>query len=173
MSPSTSASRKTAAEPSDPATVPPASEQRGTPAPTPEGAARPPIVKSEDWVAAWLGLAIIGLVLAGVKPDLPKFKWATDAAVASTVAEKKPTVVALAADAVAAGEQQLATAAVSLTAAVESGDRTAIGKAAREVGEAAKTAKDGALKKKAAELGRELRGSGRLPRRRVSRRRTW
>ena len=160
MSPSTSAARKTAAEPSDPAAVPTASEQRGAPAPTPERAARPPIVKSEDWVAAWLGLAIIALVLAGVKPDVPKFKWATDAAVASTVAEKRPAVVALASEAVAAGEQQVAAAAASLTAAVESGDRTAIGKAAREVGEAAKTARDGAVKKKAAELGKGLADAG-------------
>jgi uncharacterized membrane protein YadS len=117
-------------------------------------------VKSEDWVAAWLGLAIIGLVLAGVKPEVPRFKWATDAAVASAVAEKEPAVVALAADAVAAGEQQLATAAASLTAAVESGDRTAIGKAAREVGEAAKAAKDGAVKKAAADLGKSLGNAG-------------
>ena len=29
------------------------------------------LVKSEDWVAAWLGLAVIALVLAGVRPELP------------------------------------------------------------------------------------------------------
>jgi uncharacterized membrane protein YadS len=160
MSPSTNAARKIAVEASDASTAPRASIQRGAPAPTPAGAARPPVLKSEDWVAAWLGLAIIALVLAGARPDLPKFKWATDAAVASTAAEKRPAVAALAADAGAAGEQQLATAAASLTAAVESGDRTAIGKAGREVGEAAKTAKDGALKKKAAGLGKSFADAG-------------
>jgi uncharacterized membrane protein YadS len=117
-------------------------------------------VKSEDWLAAWLGLAIIALVLAGVRPELPKLKWATDAAVASTLAETKAAVDALPADAAALGEQALATAATSLRTAVESGDRAKIGKAARGVAEAAKTVKEVGLKKKGAGIGRRLGDAG-------------
>lgn len=131
-------------------------------APPPPGRApsRPPLVKSEDWVAAWLGLAIIALVLAGVRPEAPKFKWSTDAAVASAVAEQRSAVVALPGDAAAAGEPALATAAASLAAAVERGDRIAIGEAARAVGDAAKAAKDGAVKKKGVELAKRLASAG-------------
>jgi uncharacterized membrane protein YadS len=158
MSPTASAAH----EPRPPAaeTLRPPVEPRGAPAPTLVAAPRPPLVKSEDWVAAWLGLAIIALVVAGVKPELPKLKWSTDAAVASAVAEKKAAVLALAADAAGAGEPQLAAAAASLRDAVEGGDRTAIGKAARDLGDAAKTAKDGALKKKGAALGKSLSDAG-------------
>ncbi len=128
--------------------------------PPPEAAPRRALVKSEDWVAAWLGVAIVGLVVAGVRPELPRFKWATDSAVASTVSEKKGAVAALAVDAAALGEQQLAGAAKSLGAAAESGDRLEIGKAARALADAAKTAKDDSLKKKGAELGKSLADAG-------------
>jgi uncharacterized membrane protein YadS len=143
-----------------PDAVPSDAHRGGPSAPPPAAAPRSPIVKSEDWVAAWLGLAIIALVLAGVRPETPKFKWATDAAAATTVSEKKASVDALAAHAGAVGEQQVADAAASLKVAVEGGDRTRIGKAARDLGDAAKTAKDGALKKKATELGRSLADTG-------------
>jgi uncharacterized membrane protein YadS len=157
MSANTNAARNLPEPPAVPADPP---EDRGPTGPAAGKAPRPPLVKSEDWVAAWLGLAVIALVLAGVKPEVPRFKWATDAAVASTVAEKKATAFGLAAEATTAGEPQLAAAAASLTAAIEGGDRTAIGKAARDVGEAAKTVKDGAVKKKAAELGKSLADAG-------------
>ena len=141
------------------ASVPPDSTDPG-PAPVPPP--RPPVVKSEDWVAAWLGLAVIGLVLLGVRPELPKFKWATDSAVAATVAEKVPAVEALAADAAARGDQPLAIAAASLAKAAASGDRAAIGKAARALGDAAKSAKDASLKKKGADLGKSFADAGAL-----------
>ena len=35
---------------------------------------------SEDWVACWLGFAIILLALAGVRPELPSFSWDGSAA---------------------------------------------------------------------------------------------
>jgi uncharacterized integral membrane protein (TIGR00698 family) len=159
MTATTSAARKLPPASNDDAVRPPA-PQGGAPAPAPEKTARPPLVKSEDWLAAWLGLAIIALVLAGARPETPKLKWTTDAAAASTIAEQKPAVDALAAAAAALGEPQLAGAAQSLQAAVASGDRAVIGKAARELGETAKTAKDGGLKKSATELGRKLADAG-------------
>jgi uncharacterized membrane protein YadS len=143
-------------DPSPPRKAAPPPSQ-SLPAPKP---GRKPLVTSEDWVAAWLGLAIIALVLAGVKPELPKFKWTTDAAAASTVAEKRAAVDILLADATARGEEKVAAAAASLKAAVESGDRSAIGRASRELGDASKPAKDGALKKKAADLGKSLADVG-------------
>jgi uncharacterized integral membrane protein (TIGR00698 family) len=127
---------------------------------TPEQAERAPLAKSEDWLSAGLGLLIIALVLAGVRPEVPKFKWSTDAAVATAIAEKRPAVDALAAGATAAGEPQLAAAAAALATALESGERGTIGKAARALGDAGKAAKDGALKKKATDLGRSLGDSG-------------
>jgi uncharacterized membrane protein YadS len=123
----------------------------------PVPAPRPPLVKSDDWLSAFLGLAIIALVLAGVRPDAPRVKWATDSAVASAVAEKRPAVEALAA---AAAEPALATAAASLLGALDGGERAAIGQAARRVADAGKAAKDGALKKRAADVGRALGDSG-------------
>lgn len=30
---------------------------------------------NEDWMAVWIGFLIVGLVLAGLRPELPKFSW--------------------------------------------------------------------------------------------------
>lgn len=35
-------------------------------------------LRSEDWVACWLGFALILLVLVGVQPTLPSFSWTAD-----------------------------------------------------------------------------------------------
>lgn len=32
--------------------------------------------RSEDWMVVWLGFLIIGLILVGLRPSLPKFSWA-------------------------------------------------------------------------------------------------
>src|SRR6266540_3216899 len=114
MTPTTSAARSLEAAPNSDA------GPSAPPGPTPAG--RRALVKSEDWVAAWLGLAIIALVLAGVRPEIPRFKWATDSAVASTVVAKKAALDALALDAAARAEPQLAAAAASLKVAADSGD---------------------------------------------------
>lgn len=37
------------------------------------------LLRTEDWLAVWLGFLIIVLVLVGLRPELPKFRWATDA----------------------------------------------------------------------------------------------
>ena len=36
---------------------------------------RPRSYENEDWLAVWCGFLMIGLVLAGVRPDLPVFAW--------------------------------------------------------------------------------------------------
>jgi hypothetical protein len=48
--------------------------------------------KTEDWLAVWLGFLFIGLVLVGVRPQLPTFKWATAGEFNTTVIESKPAV---------------------------------------------------------------------------------
>lgn len=119
-----------------------------------------PLVKSEDWLAAALGLVIIAGVLAGIRPEAPKFKWATDATVAATVAERRVAITELAAEAAKGSDVALASAAQALEAAAASGDRVAIGKAARLLSDTAKGVTDGALKKRAADIGRSLADSG-------------
>ena len=116
------------------------------------------LLRTEDWLAVWLGFLIIVLVLAGVRPDMPKFRWATDGGFAATAAEARPAVEKLAGDAGAKGEQDLATAATALATAIGAGDRAAIGGAAKKLGEAAGKSKDAALKKKGGGLGKKLGG---------------
>ena len=43
------------------------------------------LLKTEDWLAVWLGFLILILVLAGVRPQLPSFRWATDSGFAASV----------------------------------------------------------------------------------------
>ena len=39
----------------------------------------------EDWVAVWIGAAIILLVIAGVRPPVPRFGWGTPADLSAMV----------------------------------------------------------------------------------------
>src|SRR3989304_3555176 len=123
------------------------------------------LLKTEDWLAVWLGFLIIILVLVfpGLRPEMPKFRWATDAGFAATVDENRPAVQKLAKDATAKGEADLAAAGAGPRAplgkaARDKGDRAAIGGAAKKVGDAAKAAKDAGLKKTSADVGRKLSG---------------
>lgn len=118
------------------------------------------LLKTEDWLAVWLGFLIIILVLAGLRPELPRFRWTSDAGFAATVAEKKPAVAKLVKDAEAKGETDTLAAATALGAAIDKGDRAAIGSAARKVADAAKGAKDAGVKKLAGDVGRLSSGAG-------------
>jgi len=112
------------------------------------------LLRTEDWLAVWLGFLIIVLVLFGVRPEMPKFRWATEGGFAATVAEKKPAVEGLVKDAEAKGEKDLLAAATALKSAMDGGDRAAIGGAAKKLGDAAKKAQDAGLKKKAGDIGK-------------------
>jgi uncharacterized membrane protein YadS len=105
------------------------------------------LLKSEDWLAVWLGFLIIILVLFGVRPAIPNLKWATDAGFASEAEGKKPMLASLIKDAEAKGEADVLAAATALKAAVDKGDRAASGGAAKKLGDAAKAAKDAGVKK--------------------------
>ena len=47
---------------------------------------KPSVFRNEDWLAVWLAGLIIALVLAGVRPTLPTFNWASVAELTGTVA---------------------------------------------------------------------------------------
>ena len=116
------------------------------------------LLKSEDWLAVWLGFLILVVVLAGVRPEMPKFRWATDGGFAAVAAENAPAADKLARDAEAKGEKDLAAAATALKSAIGAGERAAIGSAAKKLGEAAGKAKDAGLKKRGNDLGRKIGG---------------
>lgn len=112
--------------------------------------------KTEDWLAVWVGFLIIILVLAGLSVTVPKFKWTTDREFASFVKESAPAVDALAASAAEKNEKALQAVAVALKAAIGTGDRKAIGDAAKKLEATAKSAADEGLKKKAGKLGKDI-----------------
>ena len=125
----------------------------------PENRGGSTLLKTEDWLAVWLGFLIIVLVLAGLRPEMPGFRWTTDGGFAVTVAENKPAVDKLGQDALAKGEPELGAAAAALRSAMDAGDRAGVGSAARKLGDTAKTAKDAGLKKKAAGLVKDVGGA--------------
>src|SRR5262245_5452799 len=116
------------------------------------------LLRSEDWMAVWLGFVIIAAVLLGLRPPLPRFSWATDSEFAATVSENKPTVEKLIKNAEARGEADLAASAAALKTAMDASDRKAIGDASKKFGAAAKKTKDKTLQKNAADIDRVVGG---------------
>src|SRR6266511_913913 len=114
------------------------------------------LLRSEDWMAVWLGFLIIAAVVVGVRSPLPKFSWATDGEFAATATENKPVVEALIKEAEAKGETDLVAAATALKTALEGNDRKVIGDASKKLAAAGKKAKDKALQKKAADIDRAV-----------------
>ncbi len=121
------------------------------------------LFKTEDWLAVWLGFLIIVLVLIGVRPQMPTFKWATEGAFSATVAESKSGVEKLIKDAEVKGDAKLLAAALALRPAIDAGDRVAIQGAAKKLGDIAKTTEDPGLKKRGGDLSKKLsEGAGAL-----------
>ncbi len=114
------------------------------------------VIKKEDWLAVWLGFLIIALILLGVQVKLPGFKWTTDSEFSSLVAQTAPMVDSLVKGAGEKQEANLLAAATGLKAAMGTGDRKAIGDAAKKLGDVGKQAKDSGLKSKAAAVNKEL-----------------
>lgn len=131
------------------------------------------LLKTEDWLAVWLGFLILILVLAGARPQLPSFRWATDSGLTASVEEKKPLVDSFIKEAEAKGEADLLAAGTALKAAIEKGDRAAIGSAAKQVGDVTKKAKDGGLKKMGGEIGKISGDAGALVNKVVSGENIW
>jgi uncharacterized membrane protein YadS len=114
------------------------------------------LIKKEDWLAVWLGFLIIALILLGVQVRLPGFKWTTDSEFSSLVAQMTPMVDSLVKGAGEKQESDLLGAATGLKAAMGSGDRKAIGDAAKKLGDVGKNAKDSGLKARADTVSREV-----------------
>ena len=119
--------------------------------------------KTEDWLAVWLGFLIIGLVLVGLRPQMPTFKWTTESEFTATVAESKPVIEKFIKDVEVKGDAKLVTAALALKSAIDVGNRIAIQSAAKKLGEAAKTVEDPGLRKGGGDLSKKLsEGAGAL-----------
>src|SRR4051794_980917 len=58
-------------------------------------ASAPPRTFSEDWVAVALAVFVIALVLAGVRPPLPRFAWSTPGELAGNVLALNNLIAAL------------------------------------------------------------------------------
>jgi uncharacterized integral membrane protein (TIGR00698 family) len=91
--------------------------------------------KTEDWLAVWVGFLIIIAVLAGVTMTMPKFKWTTDGEFASYIAKtaESKAVDKLEASAAEKKDKAIRADAAALKAAIASGDRKAIGEAAKKL----------------------------------------
>jgi len=117
------------------------------------------LIRGEDWLAVWLGFLIIILILAGVRPKMPTFKWETTGEFAATVEKSKPKVEKFITDAQGKNETAVAESAIALKTALDSGDRAAIGSAAKKLGEDSKTATDEGIKKKGGDIGKKISDS--------------
>jgi len=99
-----------------------------------------------DWLTVLSGFLIVMLAIylfhADIKVEMPTFRWVTDGAFASTVASSQPAVEKLIKEGEAKRETALVAAAQALKTALDSGDRAAIGTAAKKLGDSAKGAKD-------------------------------
>jgi uncharacterized membrane protein YadS len=112
----------------------------------------PGFLRNEDWMAVWLGFLVIALVLFGVRPPMPSFKWNSDATFAETAKAKATSAQSLVKEAQAKGEADVAAAATAVGAGLAATDRAATVAAAKQLADAGKKAKDAGVGKKAASL---------------------
>jgi len=117
------------------------------------------LVKTEDWLAVWIGFLIIILALAGVTWTMPKFKWASEGEFNKFAAQGITTVDKLAAGAQQKGETALQTQAAAVKAALEKGDRKAAADAGKKLGDVSKGVKDPGLKKLSGAVAKEVSGA--------------
>src|SRR5262249_26372306 len=98
----------------------------------------------EDWLTVLSGFLMIVLSLyllfVEVPFAMPAFRWATDAEFTRTVALSQPALEKLAETAGIRGETAVLSATQALQAAAATGDRSAIGAAAKKLGDAARAA---------------------------------
>lgn len=117
------------------------------------------LIRTEDWLAVWLGLLIIALVIGGLTIKIPGFRWATEGEFKSLSKEAVPTIEAIYKTAGDKGETALQAEALALKASIEKGDRKAVADSAKKFQDVAKSVKDSSLKKKASSLGKEIGSS--------------
>ncbi|MEI7448483.1 MAG: putative sulfate exporter family transporter [Desulfomonile sp.] len=112
---------------------------------------------TEDWVAVWIGFFVIIVILAGLTIKIPGFKWVTEGEFTSFVNQTSPAVDKIAKEAEQKGETDLIAKAESLKVAINKGDRKGIADAAKNFEDASKKVKDAGLKKKAGQVGKEIK----------------
>jgi hypothetical protein len=112
---------------------------------------------TEDWVAVWIGFFVIIVILAGLTIKIPGFKWVTEGEFTSFVSQTSPAVDKIAKEAEQKGETDLIAKAESLKTAINKGDRKGIADAAKNFEDASKKVKDVGLKKKAGQVGKEIK----------------
>lgn len=113
--------------------------------------------KKDEWLAVWLGFLIIILILAGLTVKIPGFRWTTDGEFASHSKKSLPLIEGIAKTAEQKGETALKDGAIALKTAIGTANRKAIGDAARKLEDISKGIKDAGLKKKASDIGRDIR----------------
>jgi uncharacterized membrane protein YadS len=116
----------------------------------------------EDWLTVLSGfvMVVLALYLFFVETPIamPTFRWATDGEFAATLAASQGTLEKLVSSAEAKGEAGVAAAARALQATIGGGERTAIGAAAKKLGDAARAGRDAAIVKAGADVARRIGG---------------
>jgi len=112
-------------------------------------------LKSEDWLAVFLGLLIIFFVLIGIRPQLPVFKWATKNEFLSIIESSKSQIESFIKD-VKAQDNGVLLSTLELKSAIFLGDRMTIEKALKKFGEDVKKIKDPFLRKRGLDIHKRL-----------------
>jgi uncharacterized membrane protein YadS len=116
----------------------------------------------EDWLTVLSGFVMVVLALyvffVQYPVALPTFRWATDAEFARTVSASQPALERLNQTAGIRGETGVLSAAQVLQAVIPAGDRSAIGAAAKQLGDAARAGRDAGVVKAGSEIGRTIGG---------------
>ncbi len=113
--------------------------------------------KKDDWMSVWIGFLILIIFIAGATFKLPGWKWMTDGAFGQKTAGWSKSAESLAKEAETKAEEGLKAGAIALKAAIETGDRKAVGEAAGKLEKAVKDVKDKDLNKKADKLAKDIK----------------
>lgn len=106
----------------------------------------------EDWLTVWLALLVIVFVVAGLRPQMPELRWATEQAVAGAVAQNMVAAEELSRYAESSGNPETGVIARNLVEAMGTMNRPAIAAASEALSAAAKNTSDKELRAKAAQL---------------------
>lgn len=113
-------------------------------------------LRSEDWLAVWLGFFIIFIVLIGIRPKMPNFKWVMDGDLKKTFNQSTPILEEFIKYAEKNNNTDLYNSAYALKSAVDTKDRVAIQNSIKKFGETLKTVENPDLKKKGNNLNKKL-----------------
>src|SRR5512135_2933468 len=114
--------------------------------------------KKDDWMSVWIGFLILIVFIAGLTFKLPSWKWMTDGAFSDKIGGWQKRVEAVSKDAGAKADAGVMTEAGALKAALDAGDRQAIGAATAKLEKAAASAVDKDVKKNADKLAKDIKG---------------